>query len=106
MILHVNNAIKPVLRKRFEAMCLAGDFPKIEFQRTNFGTQYNLIEYSVTHSAFCKVVDDKVKETLRDELGIFSRKRSAEFIKRVEDIAFNVSAEQVRQSDRFKTMFD
>lgn len=109
MRLSITSAVKGTIQPIFEKMLTPEDFPEVAFSRTEGRwVSYNMIEYGTAWSTFAKVVDQRIKETgLDPSLGVFTRKRSKDFIAKLENIAKEVTVKDVRtHGERFKTWFD
>lgn len=109
MILKLTKAVHDVLDKRFKAMLLNGSFPEIKYVKNDRGfTSFLLFEYSNTWARYSKHVDARIKsEGLDPQLGVFSRKRSADFLKALEAIVNDVTESDVRnQEERFRSFAD
>ena len=112
MMLSVIKAIYTIANKRFESMLLAGSFPEIKYSATETPDgvrmkSYSLFEYSNTWATFMRVLDRRIKETLNDNLGIFSRKHSSTFLADVQTILDKITEVDVLKSDeRFRSFAD
>lgn len=102
---NVNKHIKEIGTKHFEKLLSSGDFPEIQFERTDFGVKYNLMEYSTTWSRFMKIVDEKLKGIGLE--GIWQNARSKSFIDKVTPIIEGVTSTEIKSGgERFKTWCD
>jgi hypothetical protein len=107
MMLSITNAVHDVLKKHFEIILLAGYFPEINYQKDEHSHSYNMVEYATTWAKFVKVVDKRIEDTGLDKLGAFSRKRSKDFIYRLQLICEGITPDDITNStERFHTIFD
>ena len=109
MMLSVTKAVNTILKNRFEEMMLVeGAFPEVQYVKTGKFNSYLMFEFNKRWTSFTKVVDREIKHDMVDALGIFSRKRNAQFLTYVERICKEVTPAQVDAAapERFKTWVD
>jgi hypothetical protein len=107
MKLKITKAIHSIMNKRFEQFLVSGAFPSVQYEKTDWGRKFNLFEYSDAWCRFSKLVDEKMKLYLHEEFGVFTRKHSAEYLKRVEDIVCNIQATEAENyAFKFKSFLD
>ena len=113
MRLKVTKAISDVGDKAFSKLLLNGAFPEVRYSETvskdGFKWKsYSMFEFSNRWSKFMKILDTWMKqEKLDEELGVFSRKRSADFLDKVAKLANEITEEDVKnQVLRFHTWCD
>lgn len=107
MMLRVTKAIGDIARKYFEILLLAGAFPEVKFEKGASFTSFSLLDYSDWHARYMKLLDTRIKAEMLDSLGIFTRKRSATFLKEIETMARIITEADIRrQPDRFHSFAD
>jgi hypothetical protein len=107
MRLSITKAVKEVLQVRFKELLREPELESVAYVETYLGKSYNLMEYSLMWSKFAKVADLKIQEVLKDELGVFTRKRSRDFLVDLRDLCNGITATDVSSSvNRFKTWMD
>ena len=107
MRLSITNAVRDILKNRFHFM-LENGFPEVRYESHSMGHSYLLMEYSTAWATFAKVVDEYMKANhLDEELGVFSRKRSKDFLSNLKVLVGTISEDMVKNSSsRFKGWMD
>lgn len=108
MRLHLTKAIQDIAREKFQAMLVAGCFPKVQYKRDEKWETYSMMDYSVTWATFVKVLDIRMKEAgLDTSLGVYTRKHSAQLLAKTKELAEKITDTDVyAQPTRFGTMWD
>ena len=104
----VNKRVAEVLENNFYGILQRGELPEVRcsFSDTGRLVSYGMFEYSLNWSRFAKIVSDQlVKETGE---GVFTKKYNKTLLEKIDQIASQVTAEQIRQQGelRFKTWMD
>lgn len=108
MMLSITKAVKGVLQVRFKELLREPEMESVAYVETYLGKSYNMMEYSLMWSKFAKVVDrEMIESNLDAKLGVFTRKRSRDFLVDLRDLCNGITASDVVSSvDRFKTWMD
>lgn len=105
--MRITKAIVKVLETRFHELLAEPEFAKVNYHKDGKWVSYNMVEYSVAWGTFAAVADKKVKESIDEELGIFTRKHSAKVLDELKAIVDSITAADVVASpQRFRSWFD
>jgi len=107
MMLRVTKAIQAIANRYFEILLLAGAFPEVKYEVGEHFKSFSLFEYSDWNARYMKLLDSRIKAEMKDSLGIFTRKRSEAFLKKIEGMAKIITEADIRrQPDRFHSLAD
>lgn len=107
MKVHILKVISDKITERFENLLQGGEFPEVGFKKDECFRSYDLFKYSDLYSTFAKIVDVRVQKELGERYGVFTRKHSADFLAKIEDILNTIEAEDLKTAVvRFRSFSD
>ena len=102
----MNKKATEILDKRFKGLLLEGNWPEVEFKKTEYGGEsFSMFAYAEKRSQFSKAIHNKVVEA-GYEHGMFQNARNEVYMTVVNTIIQGLTISDVENSDRFRTMFD
>jgi hypothetical protein len=102
-----NKIVHTATKAKLREVLLAGHFPEVEYAEHDYGHSYSLMEYAQVNARLAHLVDWEIKDRHVDPAGIFSKKRSQDFVDRVNEIMFSITPDRLKaHNQRFGTMFD
>lgn len=105
----INKVAKAAAEAEFKKLLIAGSFPTVQYEKTEDGEKFLMMEYCTYWARACKIQHDWLVSKHPDGIFTSNRKnRNAEFIDDCKTAAMAISAESVNKNltDRFKGMFD